>query len=95
MPRPLRRAIQCLANSLKDDPMLRRVAIVSAFAATLAMPLLGGCGIRGPLTMPKVPPEPTAPTAPDPGLGRADAVPAAPATPAAQPASSPAAPTTR
>ncbi|SOY51899.1 hypothetical protein [Cupriavidus taiwanensis] len=67
--------------------MLRRVAIVSAFAAALAMPLLGGCGIRGPLTLPKVPPEPAPPTVPDPGLGRADAVPA--------PASSPAAPTTR
>ncbi|MBB3010519.1 hypothetical protein [Cupriavidus alkaliphilus] len=69
--------------------MLRRVAIVSAFAAALAMPLLGGCGIRGPLTLPKVPPEPTPPTVPDPGLGRADA------TPAPAPASSPAAPTTR
>ncbi|GLC93613.1 hypothetical protein Tamer19_30210 [Cupriavidus sp. TA19] len=74
-------------------PMLRRVAIVSAFAATLAMPLLGGCGIRGPLTYPKVPPEPTPPTVADPGLGRADAVPV-PA-PAPAPASSPAAPTTR
>ncbi|UDM50710.1 hypothetical protein [Cupriavidus sp. MP-37] len=73
--------------------MLRRVAIVSAFAAALAMPLLGGCGIRGPLTLPKVPPEPTPPTVPDPGLGRADAVPATPTAPA--PASSPAAPTTR
>nr|WP_081624008.1 hypothetical protein [Cupriavidus sp. UYPR2.512] len=77
--------------------MLRRVAIVSAFAAALAMPLLGGCGIRGPLTMPKVPPEPTPPTVTDPGLGRADAMPAPPATPApaTQPASSPAAPITR
>jgi diaminopimelate decarboxylase len=73
--------------------MLRRVAIVSAFAAALAMPLLGGCGIRGPLTMPKVPPEPTQPSVPDPGLGRADAVPVPPVAP--QPASSPAAPTTR
>ena len=79
------------------QPMLRRVAIVSAFAATLAMPLLAGCGIRGPLTMPKVPPEPTAPTVADPGLGRTDVVPLpAPAPgPASQPASSPAAPTTR
>ncbi|WP_434033341.1 hypothetical protein [Cupriavidus sp. a3] len=75
--------------------MLRRVAIVSAFAATLAMPLLGGCGIRGPLTMPKVPPEPTAPTVGDPGLGRTDVVPLPAAAPASQPASSPAAPTTR
>ncbi|MFC4435388.1 LPS translocon maturation chaperone LptM [Cupriavidus respiraculi] len=57
----------------KDDPMLRRVAIVSAFAATLAMSLLAGCGIRGPLTMPKRPPAPTAPTVPDPGLGKAGA----------------------
>ena len=73
--------------------MLRRVAIVSAFAAALAMPLLGGCGIRGPLTLPRVPAEPTPPTVPDPGLGRADAMPATPVTPA--PASSPAAPTTR
>ncbi len=56
--------------------MLRRVAIVSAFAAGLAMPLLGGCGIRGPLTMPKRPPEPTAPTVPDPGLSKPDATPA-------------------
>ncbi len=92
MPRPLCVGLQRLANSLKDDPMLRRVAIVSAFAAALAMPLLGGCGIRGPLTMPKVPPEPTPPTVSDPGLGRADA---APATPAVQPAPAPAAPTTR
>ncbi|RDK08995.1 hypothetical protein [Cupriavidus lacunae] len=79
--------------------MLRRVAIVSAFAAALAMPLLGGCGIRGPLTMPRVPAEPTPPTVPDPGLGRADAMPATPAAPAtapaSAPASSPAAPTTR
>lgn len=81
--------------------MLRRVAIVSAFAAALAMPLLGGCGIRGPLTMPRVPPEPTPPTATDPGLGRADAAPVppsptdTPAAPATQPASSPAAPTPR
>ncbi|XQM36235.1 hypothetical protein DFLDMN_003045 [Cupriavidus sp. H19C3] len=48
--------------------MLRRAAIVSAFAAGLAMPL-AGCGIRGPLTMPRVPPAPTAPNVPDPGLG--------------------------
>ncbi len=79
--------------------MLRRVAIVSAFAAALAMPLLGGCGIRGPLTMPKVPPEPARPTVPDPGLGRTDDMPAPfvnpSAAPAAQPAASPAAPTTR
>jgi len=76
--------------------MLRRVAIVSAFAAGLAMPLLGGCGIRGPLTMPKRPPEPTAPAVPDPGLGHADAtlpVPAAPATPPGKSESD--APTTR
>lgn len=61
--------------------MLRRVAIVSAFAASLAMSLLSGCGVRGPLVMPKRPPEPTAPAAPDPGLGRPDAVyaPGAPA----------------
>lgn len=63
--------------------MLRRVAIVSAFAAGLAMPLLGGCGIRGPLTMPHRPPEPTPPTVPDPGLSKPDAAPApASATPA-------------
>ncbi|CAG9178993.1 hypothetical protein LMG23992_03886 [Cupriavidus laharis] len=77
--------------------MLRRVAIVSAFAAGLAMPLLGGCGIRGPLTMPKRPPEPTAPSMPDPGLSRPEAAPAAPAVPA-EPTTSPAssdAPTTR
>ncbi|KJK22834.1 hypothetical protein UB46_19055 [Burkholderiaceae bacterium 16] len=49
--------------------MLRRVAIVSAIAASLAMPLLSGCGIRGPLTMPKQPPAPAQPGVPDPGLG--------------------------
>ena len=38
------------------------------------MSLLSGCGVRGPLVMPKRPPEPTAPAAPDPGLGRPDAV---------------------
>jgi len=76
--------------------MLRRVAIVSAFAASLAMPLLGGCGIRGPLTMPKRPPEPTAPAVPDPGLGRPDAAPAPPAPPASDTAPAPsAAPTTK
>jgi diaminopimelate decarboxylase len=74
--------------------MLRRVAIVSAFAAGLAMPLLGGCGIRGPLTMPKRPPEPTAPTVPDPGLGHADATLPVQAAPATPPATSDA-PTTR
>jgi diaminopimelate decarboxylase len=80
--------------------MLRRVAIVSAFAATLAMSLLAGCGIRGPLTMPKRPPAPTAPTVPDPGLGRPGAAApgelAAPPSGSAEPApsapSSPAAP---
>lgn len=48
--------------------MLRRVAIVSAFAATLAMPLLSGCGIRGPLYMPQRPAEPVPPAMPDPGI---------------------------
>ncbi|EHP40521.1 hypothetical protein OR16_25122 [Cupriavidus basilensis OR16] len=33
------------------------------------MPLLSGCGIRGPLTMPKQPPAPAQPGVPDPGLG--------------------------
>lgn len=65
--------------------MLRRAAIVSAFAASLAMPL-AGCGIRGPLYMPRVPPPPTAPSVPDPGLGNpgtaTPAPPSAPATPA-------------
>lgn len=65
--------------------MLRRGAIVSAFAATLAM-TLAGCGIRGPLYMPKVPPEPTAPTVPDPGLGKPGAV--TPARPMDEPATS-------
>ncbi|CAG2155012.1 hypothetical protein [Cupriavidus numazuensis] len=74
--------------------MLRRVAIVSAFAAGLAMPLLGGCGIRGPLTMPRVPAEPTAPSVPDPGLGHPDATLPASAAPTTPPASSDA-PTTR
>lgn len=54
--------------------MLRRVAIVAAFACTLAMPLLAGCGIRGPLYMPKRPPAPVPPSVPDPGLSRPDAV---------------------
>ncbi|MGO4327059.1 hypothetical protein AB4Z48_22465 [Cupriavidus sp. 2TAF22] len=49
--------------------MLRRVAIVSAIAASLAMPLLSGCGIRGPLTMPRPPAAPAKPAVPDPGLG--------------------------
>ncbi|WP_354681501.1 LPS translocon maturation chaperone LptM [Cupriavidus plantarum] len=58
---------------MKDIPMLRQIpmprrAIVSAFAAGLAM-TLAGCGIRGPLYMPRVPPAPTAPTVPDTGLG--------------------------
>ncbi|CAG9186601.1 hypothetical protein LMG32289_06530 [Cupriavidus pampae] len=52
---------------LRQIPMPRR-AIVSAFAAGLAM-TLAGCGIRGPLYMPRVPPAPTAPTVPDTGLG--------------------------
>ena len=65
--------------------MLRRGAIVSAFAATLAM-TLAGCGIRGPLYMPKVPPEPTPPTVADPGLGPPGA--AVPARPAGEPATS-------
>ncbi|MDW3680900.1 MULTISPECIES: LPS translocon maturation chaperone LptM [Cupriavidus] len=80
--------------------MLRRVAIVSAFAASLAMPLLSGCGIRGPLVMPKQPPAPAQPGVPDPGLGnpavpnpaapRGSASTAAPATaPDAVPAATP------
>jgi diaminopimelate decarboxylase len=69
--------------------MLRRVAIVSAFAATLAMPLLSGCGIRGPLYMPKVPPPPTRPDVPDPGLGNPHMP--MPDMPASQPESTPAA----
>lgn len=80
--------------------MLRRVAIVSAFAASLAMPLLSGCGIRGPLTMPKQPPAPAQPGVPDPGLGnpavpnpaapKGSAATAAPATaPDAVPAATP------
>ncbi|WP_411859804.1 LPS translocon maturation chaperone LptM [Cupriavidus pauculus] len=60
-------------QTMKDIPMLRQIpmprrAIVSAFAAGLAM-TLAGCGIRGPLYMPTIPPAPTAPTAPDTGLG--------------------------
>ncbi len=55
--------------------MLRRVAIVAAFAAGLAMPLLGGCGIRGPLVMPQRPPAPVQPSVPDPGLSQPDAAP--------------------
>nr|WP_231907950.1 MULTISPECIES: lipoprotein [Cupriavidus] len=52
------------------------------------MSLLSGCGVRGPLVMPKRPPEPTAPAAPDPGLGRPDAVYAPGAPAAAAPAAS-------
>ena len=66
--------------------MLRRGAIVSAFAALLAMPL-AGCGIRGPLYMPKVPPAPTPPTVLDPGLGQPGATPPA-ARPVGEPATS-------
>jgi predicted small lipoprotein YifL len=70
---------------MKDSPKLRRGAIVSAFAAALVMTLTG-CGVRGPLTMPRVPPAPTPPTVPDPGLGQAGAV--APARPMGEPATS-------
>ncbi|WP_420994459.1 hypothetical protein ACKI2N_017905 [Cupriavidus sp. 30B13] len=80
--------------------MLRRVAIVSAIAASLAMPLLSGCGIRGPLTMPRPPAAPARPTVPDPGLGNPNvpnpaAAPAAPATPQAGGATAPATPTAK
>lgn len=71
--------------------MLRRVAIVSAIAASLAMPLLSGCGIRGPLTMPKQPPAPARPDVPDPGLAN-PSVPIPAATPASAPAAASAAP---
>ncbi|XQU75192.1 Lipoprotein [Cupriavidus sp. H18C2] len=71
---------------MKDSPMLRRAAIVSAFAALLAIPL-AGCGIRGPLYMPRVPPAPTPPTVPDPGLGQPGATPPA-TTPMGEPATS-------
>jgi predicted small lipoprotein YifL len=71
---------------MKDSPMLRRGAIVSAFAALLALPL-AGCGIRGPLYMPRVPPEPTPPTVADPGLGQPGATPPA-ARPMGEPATS-------
>jgi len=68
---------------MKDSPKLRRGAIVSAFAAGLVMTLTG-CGIRGPLVMPTVPPAPTPPTVPDPGLGQPGAV--TPARPMNEPA---------
>jgi len=68
LPAAIRKAIQ----TMKDSPMLRRGAIVSAFAAMLAMPL-AGCGIRGPLYMPNVPPAQTPPAVADPGLGKPDA----------------------
>lgn len=67
---------------MKDSPKLRRAAIVSAFAAGLAMTLTG-CGVRGPLVMPRVPPAPTPPTMPDPGLGQPGAV--TPARPMGEP----------
>ncbi|TWG83467.1 diaminopimelate decarboxylase [Cupriavidus gilardii J11] len=67
--------------------MLRRVAIVAAFAATLAMPLLAGCGIRGPLYMPSQPPAPVPPSVPDPGLSKPDVVYSPAGTPADRPAS--------
>ncbi|MDF3835011.1 lipoprotein [Cupriavidus basilensis] len=70
--------------------MLRRVAIVSAIAANLAMPLLSGCGIRGPLVMPKQPPAPAQPGVPDPGLSN----PAMPLPAAQGSAPAPAAPPT-
>jgi len=73
--------------------MLRRVAIVSAFAASLLMSLLAGCGVRGPLVMPKRPPEPSAPAVPDPGLSRADAA-SVPVAPTSAPTSAPASATT-
>lgn len=37
------------------------------------MPLLVGCGIRGPLTYPRVPPAQATPNVPDPGLGNPSA----------------------
>lgn len=67
--------------------MLRRVAIVAAFATTLAMPLLAGCGIRGPLYMPSQPPAPVPPSVPDPGLSKPGAVYMPADTPADAPAS--------
>lgn len=69
--------------------MLRRVAIVAAFAAGLAMPLLGGCGIRGPLVMPQRPPAPVQPNVPDPGLSQPEAAPMPARTPPARTSSSP------
>ncbi|RZT32462.1 LPS translocon maturation chaperone LptM [Cupriavidus agavae] len=81
LPQPSESPIQ----TMKDFPMLRRGAIVSAFAAVLAM-TLAGCGIRGPLYMPRVPGEPTPPTVPDPGLGQPGAV--VPARPMGEPATS-------
>ena len=69
--------------------MIRIAAIVATVGLTLTALALSGCGIRGPLYMPKVPPAPTAPEATDPGIAGPNAV-QQPPVPGAKPAANPA-----
>jgi predicted small lipoprotein YifL len=48
-----------------------RLAVLLATAAPLLM--LAGCGQKGPLYMPRVPPDPLAQTAPKPATSKSDA----------------------
>ncbi len=58
--------------------MIRTAAIVAIVGLTLTVAGLSGCGIRGPLYMPKVPPAPTAPETTDPGIAGPNAAPQPP-----------------
>jgi len=73
--------------------MIRTAAIVATVGLTLTAAGLSGCGIRGPLYMPNVPPAPTAPQTTDPGITGPNAVPQlpVPGAKAAQPAAADAA----
>ncbi|WP_104657028.1 LPS translocon maturation chaperone LptM [Ralstonia insidiosa] len=65
--------------------MTRIAAIVATVGLILTAAGLSGCGIRGPLYMPKVPQAPTAPQTTDPGIAGPNAVPQPPV-PGAKPA---------
>ncbi|BCL90830.1 hypothetical protein MAFF301560_04780 [Ralstonia solanacearum] len=66
------------ASFLHHHPMIRTAAIVATVGLALTVTGLSGCGIRGPLYLPTVPPAPTAPTTPDPGIAGPNAVPQLP-----------------
>lgn len=74
------------ASFLHHHPMIRTAAIVATVGLTLTVAGLSGCGIRGPLYMPKVPPAPTAPQTADPGIAGPNAVPQPPVPGAKPPA---------